>query len=1083
MFDPTTLAAYIAANSPTAKAEAVRDSLGSGTLHAVIYDGGVEQYSGSFAGPLTASGGVLSADSKLTGLYPDAAVPDSSTWTLRIENADGTRWVEGTFGGGGRFQVSRTLAKGQSLRLEVSIASPGVVTTGSFAVTESGDTLSIQSAPGDVPLSVSGVPDVIVIEQGGSYDFAPRITGGTPDYYVAVTGGTLPDGVTWASNTALQAASGATIATSGDITFTIADSAEQPADLTIASFTVASVTYYSVGLQWTAAPDATIYTVEKRADSVWIHAQTTTALTYTDLSVAESSTYQYRVRASDGTNTGAWVTVSATTTAQPVVEGAEDDWQARATGPGVIFAHDFREDDEFYTFERGSTAPYENVITGPHTNGSDSRVDIYPAYLVPTQFGNSKATRSEAYGTYFTQPVASAPAGTIQTLHCADVFYFKDPAIVGYYNLIIGVASGVVSGYSGGTEYVEVQGIDYVNNTLTVRRRSRSAGPTTPPAYPADANLATIGYSPQTRWNRPLVALPAGQNGKSTDDIGISRVTGDTTSNTGPRKARSWNKNSTSGHADFREGFYCHPDYHPGGANSQDTYNTVDGRVITEAYEGHEFYLQWRVKVNAGHIAASQLGNKMFFMQTTHTSNLGQIFWLGGSQDENRTTPIDWPHGDSGRFLQPLFGYGDSRQLFGGVLGWEGQTNSGGTQNFQYQNPTEYPDAYLNSSTHPIMRGWCFPADKWVTFLFHLKPGRDSITKTGAISTIAQSLEAIDYLDKSEVTISLDSVADFPDPSPVYNVHMWRARPDPAVPDLNESMEVRSVDRVNNTLTVTRNRGRVGAITNFSWSFSSSVNGWGASNNASVALEGTYLRVTATGANPSIKRTADGTFVGSVVRGFTVRFIRVSGTGWAGKLRWKNANHGFSASYEIAVADPGAGDQTIRFEITPDNPGYNDWISGNYQNIEIQLGADSGDVFDIRTINRLDFIGWDSGTEIAFGPAKFTGLPGYKIPTGMGSDSRLGYRETTFKVYAHIEGESGYTLVSGGDNIAWLWGQTYASWEDGGDFYPPGLQNIDLGQNLNDYVGSGAQRVSVGLQNCEYTQVILSKQFIPAPQV
>lgn len=124
MFDATTFAAYAAAATPLAKAQAVRDSLGSGTLTVLLKRSGTTQYSGTFAGPLVAQAdGSLTADAVLSGAQTTTFTPAVATDTLTIQNAAGTRTITGTFGPGGRFSVARGApTSGESVRLRISIA-------------------------------------------------------------------------------------------------------------------------------------------------------------------------------------------------------------------------------------------------------------------------------------------------------------------------------------------------------------------------------------------------------------------------------------------------------------------------------------------------------------------------------------------------------------------------------------------------------------------------------------------------------------------------------------------------------------------------------------------------------------------------------------------------------------------------------------------------------------------------------------------------------------------------------------------------------------------------------------------------
>ena len=123
VLDATTLAAYRAASTPQGKAQEVSDSLGSGTLTVELRDGTTLMYSGTFAGPLTAgSDGSLSVDVVPTGAAIVAGTANAATWTCKILNAGGTRWLSGSLGSGGRFTLARALVVGQAVRLNISIA-------------------------------------------------------------------------------------------------------------------------------------------------------------------------------------------------------------------------------------------------------------------------------------------------------------------------------------------------------------------------------------------------------------------------------------------------------------------------------------------------------------------------------------------------------------------------------------------------------------------------------------------------------------------------------------------------------------------------------------------------------------------------------------------------------------------------------------------------------------------------------------------------------------------------------------------------------------------------------------------------
>jgi hypothetical protein len=130
------------------------------------------------------------------------------------------------------------------------------------------------------------------------------------------------------------------------------------------------------------------------------------------------------------------------------------------------------------------------------------------------------------------------------------------------------------------------------------------------------------------------------------------------------------------------------------------------------------------------------------------------------------------------------------------------------------------------------------------------------------------------------------------------------------------------------------------------WHFDSSVDGW-TSTDATLSVGNGFVTVTPTGANPSISLSSDFSpgFNGAAYRIVKARIKRVSGTGWVGKLRWKTASHGFSASYEKTIADPGisVGSTSI---VDWDVDGIVDWTGGTITNIQLLLGT-SGEVFDV----------------------------------------------------------------------------------------------------------------------------------------
>lgn len=127
MFDAATLVAYLSAQTPLARAQAVRDQLGSGTLTGELRDGATLKYSGTISGPLVAhDDGSLTIAGALAGAVLEGGTPDASSWTFTLRRADGARSIVGSFGPGGRFRLSGgSLQVGAGLRLNLTMVPPG----------------------------------------------------------------------------------------------------------------------------------------------------------------------------------------------------------------------------------------------------------------------------------------------------------------------------------------------------------------------------------------------------------------------------------------------------------------------------------------------------------------------------------------------------------------------------------------------------------------------------------------------------------------------------------------------------------------------------------------------------------------------------------------------------------------------------------------------------------------------------------------------------------------------------------------------------------------------------------------------
>jgi hypothetical protein len=451
----------------------------------------------------------------------------------------------------------------------------------------------------------------------------------------------------------------------------------------------------------------------------------------------------------------------------------------------VLWAHDFRHDAEFHNFHRARNVMYQggNGATNPPPNP-------YHATLVPTPFGASRAIRSAVRGTRLTRDVPVTRVGEIQILHVEDITQIEDPWD-GPYRLIV-----------AGREYVEVQSRDVASSTVRVRRTATRA-------YPAQKT--TIGAGPQGRWIRPTAAFPAGQNGKPTDDPGVT--------NGAARKVRSWDPTDRAAHYKFREGYFGHKSYWDpahGDARYKDWTPNTDKYNSTraDAWEGDEFYLQFRAKVSASRVKSG--GGKFLYIQNCTSSGNGQFFIPVGGKTKYSDVPPNWPHGEHGNLLRALTCWGsDAHAMFGTELtipqGVGNNTRSvtwldGRKETGWQQHPDDFPGASYRSARDKTI-GWHFPAEKWVTYLLHFKLGRESAESR--YSTLAAPAKARAYGDKSKEVIHLADVSPFPDVSgPGGYEYFVFASKRGTKRRFTEHMRVLAVDRKANTLTVARNAAR-----------------------------------------------------------------------------------------------------------------------------------------------------------------------------------------------------------------------------------------------------------------------------------
>lgn len=395
-------------------------------------------------------------------------------------------------------------------------------------------------------------------------------------------------------------------------------------------------------------------------------------------------------------------------------------WATRSTAPGVMWAHDFSESDAevdiFTNYTDSQNQGRTNPVTGSYPNAL-RRISGGP--------DGSYALRTICVGNTLTQAAPLGVKGASHVLHVSNAADWPDPATTYPYSAYIGLPGSGQIPY----EEVRVTARNVGAGTLTVTRKvdgnsypgqvgGVTYAATDAPPYPIGWS---IGMNPGATWKRPFVAFAAGQNGKATQDIGLTTHTARGTDYTWPTTRDS------QAHYLFRKGYfgsrwYWDTTVNPSAPQATSWTGTSEPWYTTTGtiFEGDEFYLQFRVRIGIG-ITTEQQTSKFFYLHNTCAGGQSQIFGeMGPSAGE--LTPISERVTGTTYGSPPLLftGGGDSRAPAGGRLYSDGlyMNNDSGTQQWQY----DYPASYVN----PTIGSFCWPADTWVTFLLHVKFGRDN---------------------------------------------------------------------------------------------------------------------------------------------------------------------------------------------------------------------------------------------------------------------------------------------------------------------------------------------------------------------
>ena len=363
--------------------------------------------------------------------------------------------------------------------------------------------------------------------------------------------------------------------------------------------------------------------------------------------------------------------VSGGTTVQTSCNPASAaDWQSRATGPGVLWAHDFSEPDEVAKWRftsRDSLA------------ATRSTVIFCDPQRVPDPVGRyGYAYRSRVIGTSL---AADAHIGDT-VIYLTDATEFPDPATTLGEHSGAGPTTHYEIGVGSRTamEVMDAVAINHSTRALTLEK-----------ALTKDWSATNSGVciGPSSSWNRILGCVTQAWNGKTTPDIGISRGfknrDGFTDAN---GKKHDWRGSQYS----FRGAYWGHPEYDAlynpvWPVSGFDTFSTADNLLFNDTFDGNEFWLQWRQYMSSTMWTGRPQG-KIMYVQTANGSSTCQLYT----------------------------GF-DSRHVAGRRIYFQhdGQNGDGGPYNL-----------YAPGAGDPE---WEPPQNEWATWMLHVKPGRHRVAE------------------------------------------------------------------------------------------------------------------------------------------------------------------------------------------------------------------------------------------------------------------------------------------------------------------------------------------------------------------
>lgn len=390
-------------------------------------------------------------------------------------------------------------------------------------------------------------------------------------------------------------------------------------------------------------------------------------------------------------------------------------WADRSTRSTVLFGHNFADEWEVAQFRTTvASSPYQ-IANAPRRVAVDIGYALAANTLGAVLIEDVPASQAWFYN-------QSNPSVARQVWKLNDLSGWPD----GPYPYPVYVGAGDTK------EQIAIESINFGTNEATVLRRvtgnsysylgvSYPSGSDTAAPFKGDGTV-TIGDDAQGAWERPLSAL---RIQGIRDDVGIA--------NGSARKVRDWPPFNAYGaritapndrpHF-FLQGYWGHESYWDpaqGAAEYKDwlppAANPNNAYVRTDAFEGNGVWIQFRSRLSSSRIRTAGTPTKHFFIQNP-VSGSGQFYWTAGVASP--------PRGDGrGNLLTPITSFGsDNAAIEPYVLTAPPSGDQFSEPKFrQIQHQENFPNTNTNN---PNPAEWRFPEDAWVTYLIHLKFGRDN---------------------------------------------------------------------------------------------------------------------------------------------------------------------------------------------------------------------------------------------------------------------------------------------------------------------------------------------------------------------